>query len=117
MSNCCRSVDGVCDQCNEPCAPNVRRYCTMGPKAELAKLPMPKNVVHRHTPICAWLGQPTEEMALVKCHTCNGRVRVKKILYDCPLFGRCLPKGKDEANAQQCMKCPSHTARSSATSQ
>lgn len=110
MRNICQPVDGVCTQCNEPC--HGKRYCKAGPMGHMVRERKPDSTVkHRSSPVCAWLGQPVEEMALVKCHTCRGNVKVKKILYDCPLFGRCLPKGKDEANAQQCMKCPSHTAK------
>lgn len=92
--NTCKVVDGVCVQCGEVVAAYRVRQCPAGP--------------NRLRP-CVWLGQPTADVGLMECTGCCGRVRLKLVLYDCALFGRCLPHGGGEATHQCCRGCPKKT--------
>lgn len=45
----------------------------------------------RVTPACRFLGPATNEIALIKCESCQGNVRKKFPIHECAIFGRCLP--------------------------
>lgn len=81
MNVLCQYASGLCTQCGEP--GRSSRTCKAGPNAHLLQKP-------EATP-CQLLGDPTGEVALVKCVGCCGNVRKKYEVYRCVEFGACLP--------------------------
>lgn len=45
-------------------------------------------------------------MALIRCQSCRGNVRIKYPLHLCALYGECLPTHRGEYQIRCCPSCP-----------
>lgn len=105
QSICQPDARGYCTQCGGPNCRGVLKRCPAGPSPPRRK---------RSPPVCEWLGQPTESIALIQCQGCCGNVRTKHAVHDCAKHGACVPcnkagdvmkiRGRIES-AMQCSRC------------